>query len=129
MFELTETVIRQVVAPPLVPVGRPIDADHLSRMTLGDRALENEVLALFREQSALLRARMDTGAPDVTGAAAHTLKGSARGIGAWSVAQMAAEAEEAARTGATDALAAALQGLDAALGAALLEIEDLLAAR
>jgi HPt (histidine-containing phosphotransfer) domain-containing protein len=65
-------------------------------MTLGERALESEVLRLFERQSELLLARMRDAAPDGVATLAHTLKGSARGIGAWGVAQAAAAVEAAA---------------------------------
>lgn len=72
-----------------------IDDSHLGRMTLGDRHLEREVLAIFARQCALMLARMNIREPAQAGAAAHTLKGSARGIGAWRVAQAAERCERA----------------------------------
>jgi len=82
-------------APALAPDDRPIDLVHLARTTLGDRSLEREVLQLFDRQSSLLIARMRSAPPAGLLMLAHTLKGSARGIGAWRVAR-AAEALEAA---------------------------------
>ncbi len=73
-----------------------IDRAHLSRMTLGDRGLEQEVLRLFDRQAALLIERMRHGDGPAVGALAHTLKGSAAGIGASAVAHAAADAEHAA---------------------------------
>ena len=103
---------------------RPIDLVHLARMTLGDRSLEREVLQLFDRQSTLLIARMRNAAPGGVVTLAHTLKGSARGIGAWRVAR-AAEALEVA-----DALevSAALDRLSAAADEARAVIADLLKA-
>ncbi len=102
---------RQDSIPALAPDERPIDLVHLARMTLGERSLEREVLALFDRQSTLLLARMRSAAPAGIVTLAHTLKGSARGIGAWRVAR-AAEALEiagAADTGpALDTLVAAI---------------------
>ena len=72
-----------------------IDLKHLFRMTLGDHSLEREVLALFDRQIDMLIARMAEVEPSCVGALAHTLKGSARGVGAWPMAR-AAEAVEAA---------------------------------
>jgi hypothetical protein len=72
-----------------------IDLKHLFRMTLGDHSLEREVLALFDRQIDMLIARMSEVEPSCVGALAHTLKGSARGVGAWPMAR-AAEAVEAA---------------------------------
>ena len=67
-----------------------IDRGHLTRMTFGDRSLEREVLELFDRQAELLLARMRGGDPQAMAALAHTLKGSAVGIGAGNVARAAA---------------------------------------
>lgn len=114
----------EVSAPPLVPADQPIDLAHLSRMTLGERALECEVLALFDRQAELLLPRIRAGAPAVVAAAAHTLKGSARGIGAWRV-ERAAEAVEAA--GPVE-FAAAVGSLEAAIAETKAAIAHLLQA-
>ena len=45
-------------SPPLAPVDSPLDLEHLSRMTLGDAELEQEVLAMFAEQAVRLLAAM-----------------------------------------------------------------------
>ena len=66
-------------------------------MTLGERSLEREVLALFDRQAEMLLPRIRRGDRAVAAASAHTLKGSAVGIGAFGVAR-AAEAVEQART-------------------------------
>src|SRR5947208_17099569 len=95
-------------APTLAPDDRPIDLVHLARTTLGDRGLEREVLQLFDRQSTLLIARMRSAAPAGIATLAHTLKGSARGIGAWRVAR-AAEALELAAS--PDTVAQALEQL------------------
>lgn len=78
-----------------------IDAGHLERMTLGDRRLEREVLELFVRQTTILLNRIVGAEPPMAAAAAHTLKGSARGIGAWRVAR-AAELLEQAASGSED---------------------------
>ena len=67
---------------------RPIDHAHLERMTMGDAALEREVLAMFVSQSARLLGMLGT-LPAEAGALAHTLKGSAHAIGARRVAACA----------------------------------------
>ena len=73
---------------------RPIDLVHLSRYTLGDSTLEREILQLFRAQSRIYLDRLqDAGATGAWCEAAHTIKGSARGIGAWKVAECAEKAE------------------------------------
>ena len=76
------------------PSSRPVDLVHLSRYTLGERALEREVLELFCVQSMvylerLRQARSDQDWKD----AAHSLKGSATAIGAWRAADAAQRAE------------------------------------
>jgi HPt (histidine-containing phosphotransfer) domain-containing protein len=85
-------------SPPLAPLHNPLDLDHLARMTLGDAELEQEVLAMFAEQAVRLTAAMSA-LPAEAGALAHTLKGSARGIGAFAVADAAAALEAAIRSG------------------------------
>jgi HPt (histidine-containing phosphotransfer) domain-containing protein len=85
--------------------GSPIDRVHLARMTLGERRLECEVLALFVRQADMLLQRMGRVEPKAVAAAAHTLKGSARGIGAWQVAGAAERVERAKPAGLNRALA------------------------
>src|SRR5580693_5306882 len=63
-----------------------IDDDHLSRMTLGDRRLEREVLEIFVRHTAIMLERIAGAEPALAAAAAHTRMGSARGVGAWRVA-------------------------------------------
>jgi hypothetical protein len=99
-----------------------IDRAHLSRMTLGDRALECEVLALFARQIETLIGRIGAAGPADMPALAHTLKGSARGVGAWPMAR-AAEAVEVASPAAR---AGALAALAAAAGEARATIADIL---
>jgi HPt (histidine-containing phosphotransfer) domain-containing protein len=112
-------------APALAPDDRPIDLVHLARATLGDRSLEREVLQLFDRQSMLLIARMRAATSDGVLMLAHTMKGSARGIGAWRVAR-AAEAVELAE-GSPQA-GDALERLAAAAEEARAVIADLLKA-
>lgn len=110
-------------SPPLAPLDSPLDLDHLARMTLGDSALEHEVLAMFAEQSRRLIAAM-TGLAADTSALAHKLKGSARGIGAFAVADAAAGLEAAVRTG--DDPSRALAVLKEAVTEACAAIETIL---
>ena len=105
---------------------RPIDLVHLSRMTLGDRGLEREVLALFDRQATVLVSRMRSAPPGSVTTVAHTLKGSARGVGAWRVAA-AAEAVELAGSGDGD-LSAAITRLAAVAEEARAVIAELLRA-
>ena len=85
-------------SPPLVPDDGPIDFDHLKRMTLGDASLEQEVLAMFAAQSTKLIGAL-AALPADAGALAHTLKGSARAIGAFGVGEAAARLEQALGNG------------------------------
>src|SRR4051812_44231460 len=65
----------------------PIDFDHLARQTFADHALERELLELFAAQcDALVPAIGDARRPQDGVMAAHTLKGSARAVGAWALA-------------------------------------------
>jgi HPt (histidine-containing phosphotransfer) domain-containing protein len=109
-----------------------IDTEHLSRMTLGELSLQREVLALFDRQADILLPRIRRGAPAVAAASAHTLKGSAVGIGAFKVARAAEAVEQAKKHGreqAKDAaIAAAIDTLAAVLGEAKAEIARLLQA-
>jgi HPt (histidine-containing phosphotransfer) domain-containing protein len=74
-----------------------VDLQHLSRYTGGDEALNAEVLNLFDNQITEMVGRLQyildsqdaKGWRDVT----HTLKGAARGIGAFDFANAAAAAE------------------------------------
>ncbi len=69
---------------------RPVDLVHLARHTLGNRDLEHEVLRLFERQSIIYLHRLkDADEETECCRAAHTIKGSARGIGAWRVAHIA----------------------------------------
>jgi len=98
----------------------PIDRVHLRQMTFGDGVLEREVLRLFDRQAATMLERLPNAEPQALPALAHALKGSARGIGAWLVAQRAAEVEGGGR--------AALAGLMEAVAEARASIEKILRA-
>lgn len=96
-------------------LSRPVDLVHLSRHTFGDRELEREVLALFLRQSRQCMARLrGEAAAEARRSVAHTIKGSARGIGAWRVAEIAGEVEARADAGPT--LAPLVDELDRAIG-------------
>ena len=86
-----------------------LDLDHLRRQTAGDRALEGELLALFEAQCARLQPVIrESGPPHGRADAAHTLKGSARAIGAWRLASVADRLEAGLRNGETEAAMAPL---------------------
>lgn len=83
----------------------PLDLAHLARQTLGDEALEREVLRLFAEQAEDLRARIATAGDEERRRLAHRLTGAARGIGAFRLAECAAQLEvDAAATATVDRL-------------------------
>jgi HPt (histidine-containing phosphotransfer) domain-containing protein len=105
---------------------RPVDLVHLARQTLGDRALEREVLGLFHVQARALYAQLERVAEDrLRHDLAHTLKGSARAVGAWKVAE-AAEACERTEAGAGPQWNAALADLSGRIEAALAAIDEII---
>lgn len=81
---------------------RPIDLNHLAEQTMGDRDLELEVLALFMRESDNVVERLAGADEEEQMRLAHSLVGSARGVGAFTVAEHASEIER--------------QGYDAARG-------------
>jgi HPt (histidine-containing phosphotransfer) domain-containing protein len=90
--------IEWMPSPPLAPDDGPIDIAHLRRMTLGDAALEREVLSMFSAQAARLVKALAALPPDAS-ALAHTLKGSARAVGAFALGDAAAHLETLIKTG------------------------------
>ena len=72
-----------------------IDFDYLESYVSGDRALMAEVLGLFEEQAGLWGRLLDPAAGESWRDGAHTLKGSALGVGARDVAAVCTEAEAA----------------------------------
>ena len=73
-----------------------VDFGHLTQYTGGDAAIEDELLELFVSNAGRYLGLMEA-ATDAQGwrDAAHGLMGSARGIGAWTVAETAQQAHEA----------------------------------
>lgn len=119
----------QSISPdmPITPGDRPIDLVHLSRQTFGERDLESELLRLFDRQSRQIVDRLTDGPVSESrwrAELSHTLKGSARAIGAFGVAAAAEAYELDARAGAD--LARALSSLTVAVEAAHGAIADLL---
>lgn len=90
--------VQWMPSPPLAPDDGPIDMAHLARMTLGDERLTREVLTMFAAQALRLVGTL-AALPPEAGALAHTLKGSARAIGAFAVADAAAALEAALENG------------------------------
>jgi HPt (histidine-containing phosphotransfer) domain-containing protein len=94
---------------------RPVDLVHLSRYTGGDPKLNAEILQLFAGQAAELMVKLQAvlEAHDMKGwkEITHSLKGAARGIGAFAMADAAANAEPALPTSDNVAALRALQDL------------------
>jgi HPt (histidine-containing phosphotransfer) domain-containing protein len=102
-----------------------IDERHLAGMTLGDTRLEREVLELFLSQAAAMLERAGTAPRTSAAAAAHTLKGSSRAIGAWRLARAAESFEKAV----ADAEEMQIKEAHSELRAACLEASAAIAAR
>jgi HPt (histidine-containing phosphotransfer) domain-containing protein len=100
------------------------DTSHFKMMTGDDQALQAEIAGLFRGQAERWMGVLVPETPaQLCRDTAHTLKGSARGIGLWALADACAEAEaRAGQAGASEALrvvrealAEGLEALDAHL--------------
>jgi HPt (histidine-containing phosphotransfer) domain-containing protein len=85
-----------------MPAKAVIDMEHLARYTGGDAKLDAEILRLFDSQAvglvdqlrAILAARDAKSWKEVT----HTIKGAARGVGAFALADAAAFCEQVGLT-------------------------------
>jgi HPt (histidine-containing phosphotransfer) domain-containing protein len=75
------------------PGPRPLDLAHLLRQALGDREVENEVLTMFVRQATFVRDQIFIAEAGERRLLAHGLKGAARGVGAFPVADAAGELE------------------------------------
>ena len=72
----------------------PIDRAYLARFTLGNAALEREVLELFATHAPVYLQRLrEADCAKAWNEALHTLKGSAGAIGAWRLMRLAEVAE------------------------------------
>lgn len=101
-----------------------IDRAHLDRQTFADAALQIEVLGLFRDElpNALQRLRSAATAKEWH-FAAHSLKGSARAVGANRLAALALAAEQAAgKPGTRDRLIAEIAAETARVAATVGEL-------
>ena len=120
------TEIAQTAAPPLAPAEQVIDLDQLARMSLGERSLEREVLTLFNLQAGILVQRMVGEDAKYVAGLAHTLSGSARGVGAWKVAEAAAAVERLASAPEPIMPSSAMSRLSAAVSEAQAAIAKIL---
>ncbi len=79
-------------------LAKVLDEEHFRHMTGDDRALQAEIVLLFRGQAMLWERLIIPDAPIHTWRdAVHTLKGSARGLGLWQLAEACEAAEAATR--------------------------------
>jgi len=73
---------------------KPVDLVHLARQTMGDRDLEIEVLSIFLSNcDNYLDDYKNAANQNCRKHAAHRIKGSAQGLGAWDLAAQAERAE------------------------------------
>lgn len=79
--------------------GKPLDLVHLSNQTQGDANLEREILGMFLNQSQVYLNMMDCSDVETRIRAAHSMKGAARGIGAFELADLAEEVEHVRHDG------------------------------
>jgi HPt (histidine-containing phosphotransfer) domain-containing protein len=113
-------------------IEQPVDIEHLDRYTGGDCALNEEILRLFDTHCRELMGKLEslaTGEADAKSwrEATHTLKGAARGIGAFPLGNAAAEAEKTG--GEKQSAIAALERLKSTSAAVHLFIEQFLNVR
>jgi len=103
----------------------PVDRVHLSRYTLGNAELDREILGLFLAQLPLSIEQLRFAVTDREWQiAAHTIKGSARAVGAWHVSRLAAEAEKIPGGGGESERAAMLSRLEEAFEAVQIYVEQ-----
>ncbi len=71
-----------------------IDVDHLEKYVAGDDSLRDEILTIFGDQALLLSEQFSIDQTDEGWSnTAHTMKGAARGVGAWVLGDLCEEAE------------------------------------
>lgn len=102
-----------------------IDFDHLNQYVGGDPALTAEVFGLFKNQVDMLGGSLDPSSSDETWAAVtHSLKGTAKAIGATQLAELCERAEaligEGNRPGAREV---AVQNIENRIQMAMIEIQ------
>jgi HPt (histidine-containing phosphotransfer) domain-containing protein len=115
---------------------KAVDLSHLDRYTGGDRSVNEEVLRLFERSCHDILGQLETLIDDVSAPeaakswhiAAHTLKGAARSVGAFELADAAADAEKKPLNDRMAAIAA-LDRLKTTSQAVLIFIEDFLGRR
>lgn len=110
----------------------PVDLDHLARYTGGDKTLNAEILRLFDGQITdmvtQLQSIIEQRDPKKWRQVTHTIKGAARGVGAFAMGQAAADAEPVDPAIYPDKAGAALESLKVSGQAVQAFIADYLAA-
>lgn len=76
---------------------RPVDLVHLAHQTLGDRQLEQDILEMFVHQIVEITGKISACNEAERKRLAHQIKGSARGIGAFRLAECAKSIEDSPR--------------------------------
>ena len=97
-----------------------VDFAYLENYAAGDLSLVDEVLGLFREQAEIWRPLIEPGAGRAWGDAVHTLKGAARGVGAFALAEACDVAEKSEKD--PERVPPLLQNVHHALDLALADI-------
>jgi len=121
-FKTAMVAIAKAAEQPAAPA-LPIDLGHLHRQTMGDRHLQREVLKMFLRHSREQIERLKTAeSVEARREAAHSLVGSAKGIGAFIIASIADEIEKA-----KGPVNGRVKALEAAAAATRIFIEDYLA--
>ncbi len=104
-------------------MAEPIDLNHFEAATFGDRALQDEVLALFEAQAEKLLHVIRNSEGKARMEAAHALKGAASGIGAFAVADEAQKIERDG-SGSADALASRIAEVQNAAAALRARVQE-----
>ncbi len=102
------------------------DRQHFAHMTGDDDALQVEIVQIFRAQAELWERLLIPDAPTpIWRDAAHTVKGSARGLGLWALAEACEQAEGLGKAGAVEGamVSAALSRVRGRLAEALTALE------
>lgn len=116
----------------VAPALKPVDVDHLNGYTGGDRALNRQILGSFDSQCCEIIEKLADIAQgsETEGAAknwrevAHSLKGASRGVGAFELGDIAAQAEKISLSNHREALEA-VQRLKASAAQVHQFIDDL----
>jgi HPt (histidine-containing phosphotransfer) domain-containing protein len=116
------------VNPRMINNKKPVDLVHLDSYTGGSRALNEEILRLFESHCRDILAKLEGSPGDAKlwREATHGLKGAARGVGAFDLAEIVAMAEKT-QPGDTAAMLDAIAQIKAKSEAVQLFIEEYLA--